>query len=139
KCVTASLKRHKVQKTDVVVDACTSCQGIWFDANELNEVLPTAIKDLRVPNDANPTEITCPKCLIPLKSFKYPQTYVEIDMCAECKGLWLNRSELKEVKIIRRHFKKKGELEMHAPVDGLKGDLLDWVNSAIENLLNFDD
>ena len=138
KCVRTSLKPHKVQKTDVVVDSCGNCKGVWFDANELNDVLPVASKDLQVPNHAKPTGMTCPKCRVPLEAFNYPQTYVEIDMCRKCKGLWLYRSELKEIRVVRRHLKKKGELETHAPVVGFKGDVLTWVNWAIDRLSDFD-
>ena len=138
KCVHTSLKPYQVQKTDVVVDCCTSCQGVWFDANELNDVLPVATKDLQVPNDAKPTAMTCPKCRVPLEAFNYPQTYVEIDMCTECKGLWLYRSELKEIRVVRNHLQKKGKLAEYAPVVGFKGDVLNWVNWAIDTLADFD-
>ena len=138
KCVKTSLKQYKVQKTDVVVDACARCKGVWFDEDELNEVLPVASKDLQLPSDAKPTRMTCPKCRIPLEAFNYPQTYVKIDMCRECKGLWLYRSELKEIRVVRRHLKKKGTIETHAPVVGFKGDLLSWINGAIDSLSKFE-
>ncbi|WP_425396620.1 zf-TFIIB domain-containing protein [Aeoliella sp.] len=138
KCNQTSLKPHKFKNTDVVVDVCQRCKGIWFDANELNELLPVASKDLQVPKDAKPTGMTCPKCLVPLEAFSYPQTCVEIDMCSKCNGLWLYKSELKEIKIVRGKLEKKGKLETHAPVAGIKGEALTWVNWAIEKLMKFD-
>lgn len=138
KCVRTSLTPSKVQKTDVVVDACASCKGVWFDADELNDVLPLASKDLQLPSGAKPTGMTCPKCRVPLKAYTYPQTYVEIDMCGECRGLWLDRREFTEIKVVRRRLQEKGTLETHAPVAGLKGDVLRWVNWAIDRLSEFD-
>ena len=138
KCVRTTLKRYKVRKTDVVVDACANCNGVWFDADELNEVSPIACKDLQLPNDAKPTGMTCPKCHLQLAAFDYPQTYVEIDMCGECNGLWLYKSELKEIKIVRGRLEKQCELEAYAPVVGFKGDMLNWINWAIAQLMDFD-
>ncbi len=117
---------------------CSDCKGLWFDAKELNHVAPVASKDLKPPKDAKHTGMTCPRCRVPLVAFYYPQTYVEIDMCGECHGLWLEPGELTEIKVVREHLKKKGELETHSPVVGFKGDLLRWINSAINVLSDFD-
>ncbi len=138
KCVDSDLTRRVVRNTKVTVDFCANCKGLWFDANELNQVLPVASKDLKPPNDAKPTPMTCPRCRVPLVVFYYPQTYVKIDMCSQCHGLWLEPGELKEITVVRQHLKKKGELQTHAPVVGFKGDLLRWINSAIDSLSSFD-
>ena len=137
KCVRISLKTKKVKTSKVVVDVCSNCSGIWFDANELNGVLLVASKDMSLPKDAEDTGITCPRCRVPLKGFNYPQTYVKIDMCPECQGLWLNAGEFKEIKIVREHLEDKGKLEAYAPVVGVKGELLTWINSAIKSLYDF--
>ena len=138
KCVKSSLKPRTIKNTKTVVDTCSICKGVWFDANELNDVLPVASKELNPPNDSQKTGMTCPRCRVQLMAFNYPQTYVKVDMCGECKGLWLNPSEFREIKIIRQNLKKKGKLETYAPPVGVKGYLLDWINSAIERLGDFD-
>ncbi|MEM8678763.1 MAG: zf-TFIIB domain-containing protein [Planctomycetota bacterium] len=134
KCVRKSLKPYQVQHTDVLVEACPSCEGVWFDADELNQLLRVATKDLKVPKAAQPTRMTCPQCRVVLQAFDYPQTYVEIDMCPKCHGLWLDKQELTEIKVVRRQLERKGKLETHAPVEGFKGDVLEWINQAIAAL-----
>ncbi len=63
--------------------------------------------------------------------FDYPQTYVEVDMCGHCRGLWLDKGEAKEIKAVRKHRKQKGELEEYAPATGIKGSLLSFIDRAI--------
>jgi len=138
RCVDSSLSSRKIQRRDITVDVCLRCKGVWFDAEELNRLTPVASRDLRVPGDAKTSGRTCPRCRVPLGAFNYPQTYVEIDMCSECLGLWLERGELKEIQAVRKHWDKKGELETHAPVVGFKGTVLRWVNSAIEVLADYE-
>ena len=137
KCARIPLKAKKAKTGKVVVDVCSNCRGVWFDANELNEVLPVASKGMSLPKDAEDTRMTCPRCRVPLKGFNYPQTYVKIDMCQECQGLWFDAGEFKEIKIVRERHEEKGELEAYAPVVGIKGELLTWINSAIKSLNDF--
>lgn len=139
KCVSSDLKRTGGRQTRVVVDLCTNCKGLWLDEGELNQVMEVASKDLKPPRDAKPTRMTCPRCCVPLLAFHYPQTYVEINMCGQCHGLWLEPGELREIKVVRNHLKNKGQLQTHAPVVGFKGDLLRWIDSAIDSLLRYDE
>ena len=136
-CKQVNLQQKKIKGTEIVVDCCSKCRGVWFDADELNQVLEVASKELRLPKEAKLTGFRCPKCNVPLYAFRYPQTYVEVDMCGQCCGLWLNPGEFKEIKMVRTMLEKKGKLETHAPVTGVKGDLLNWINSAIANLSEF--
>ena len=136
-CKRLDLRQKRIKGTEVVVDCCSKCRGVWFDADELNQVLDVASKELALPKEAKPTRRRCPRCQLPLYAFKYPQTYVEVDMCDDCHGLWLNPGEFKEIKVVRTTLERKGKLETHAPVTGLKGDVLNWINSAIAQLKDF--
>ncbi len=138
KCVSVSLKPNKANRTEIVVDACARCKGVWFDADELNEILNVAAKELKPPKSAKFTPMTCPRCRVPLKAFHYPQTFVEIDMCEQCAGLWIYPNEVKEIKLVREKLRKKGELQKHAPLVGFRGDVIAWINSAIERLSDFE-
>jgi Zn-finger nucleic acid-binding protein len=138
KCVSSQLKQYKIEKKDVAVDACPRCRGVWFDAEEISEVLAVACKELQIPKSAEPTGMTCPKCLIPLETFNYPQTHVKIEMCGKCMGFWLDQGEFKEIKAVRERLERKGEMEAFAPVTGIKGTILAWVNRAIDGLSDFD-
>ena len=133
-CRTKTMKRHTVKGTAVKVDACGSCCGIWFDAEELERAVDVAAKALTVPSKTQPISRICPRCAEVLYQCKYPQTYVAIDMCKSCGGLWLERGELKEIRVVRARLKKKGILEEKAPVTGVKGSLLGLIDSAISTI-----
>lgn len=140
KCTGTRLQQKQVKETAVQLDVCPSCRGIWFNANELNGLLPVASKDLRPPASAKSTALECPECVAAkLQAFHYPQTYVEIDMCGNCLGLWLYQHELKEIKVVREHRQQQGELEEYAPVVGFKGNLIRWIDTAIAVLLTFNE
>lgn len=131
-CEGKLLRKVRIRGANVEIDSCSKCNGVWFDADELNAVLPVASKDLQVPWTAKSTELTCPRCDCNLSSFSYPQTYVEIDMCKRCRGVWIHKKEFKEIKTVRNHLQDQDELDAYAPVVGLKGVLLSWINNAIE-------
>ncbi len=138
KCKTISLKEGKVKDRSVKIDYCPKCKGIWFDVGELGKVTENAIRELSIDPDADRRSIYCPRCIQPLHTFRYPQTCVKIDMCKECRGLWLDAGELKEIQAVRRDLAKSGRIQEYDRVPGIKGTLLDLVNSAIEKLTDFE-
>ncbi|NQT86006.1 zf-TFIIB domain-containing protein, partial [bacterium] len=71
---------------------------------------------------------------VPLHTFSYPQTYVRIDMCRRCSGLWLDGGEYKEIAAVRGRLDAKGKLDEYAPPVGLKGSILRLIDAAIETL-----
>jgi Zn-finger nucleic acid-binding protein len=135
KCQTAKLRKRRVKGKDFTVEYCLKCKGVWFDRDELIEVMPEAIKKLRVPGDAqdNPAYL-CPKCNTSLYVFDYPQTYVTMDMCKRCGGFWFDRGEFKEICAVRRSLARWGEMQDYADVTGVKGALIDFIDSAIRSL-----
>lgn len=133
-CLTQTMSQKQVKQANVRIDQCPQCGGLWFDRDELEKVLDVAAKELNVPSAASPTRRACPRCSSPLYRFNYPQTYCHIDMCRHCGGIWLDRGEFKEIKMVRQHLKEKGELESLAPVTGIKGGLIDFINRAIDGL-----
>lgn len=136
KCRNTTLKRITVKGTGVKVDRCSRCRGIWFDAEELEAVLHVAAKELAVPSGAEKsTSLSCMRCDSPLFRFEYPQTYVQVDMCKKCRGLWLDSGELTEIKVVRRSLQESGDLEKFAPVTGAKGHVLRFIDTAIEALM----
>ena len=135
KCKTVSLKKGKPKNSRLTIDYCSKCKGIWFDEMELEQIASKAIKDLSVPRGVAKSPRLCPKCRKHLYEFNYPQTYVIIDMCKKCKGLWLDAKELKEIQAIRKSLKASVKAEEYPEVTGIKGLLLDFVDSAIDNLL----
>ncbi len=97
--------------------------------------MPEAIKELKVPGDAQKdVECLCPKCNKALYAFNYPQTYVNIDMCKRCGGLWFDQGEFKEIRAVRSSLEKWGEKQEYAEVTGVKGALINFIDSAITSL-----
>ena len=135
KCKVAKLRKRRVKGKAFTVEYCLKCKGVWFDRDELNEVMPEAIKELVVPRDAQKNaECLCPKCNKALYAFNYPQTYVTINMCKRCGGLWFDRGEFKEIREVRRSLEKWGEMQEYAEVTGAKGALIEFIDSAIKSL-----
>jgi Zn-finger nucleic acid-binding protein len=111
KCRTAKLARQRATENAVEVDYCPSCRGLWFDVKELEAIMQVAAKDLIVPWGAEKVGILCPHCKDFLHAFKYPQTFVTVDMCQQCHGIWLDAGEGVEIKAVREKLRKSGELE----------------------------
>jgi len=108
---------------------------VWFDAQELEAVMDVASKELDIPSKARESEtLSCPRCLSRLFHFEYPQTLVRVDMCKECRGLWLDGGEFTEIKTIRKSLEKRGKLEEYALPGGVKGGLLRFIDAAIDEL-----
>jgi Zn-finger nucleic acid-binding protein len=91
----------------VNVDECSSCNGVWFDEDELRKAKDKTDSDLnwmdfelwkhgdRFRVSAKP--VKCPKCSIDMAAIVYGETGVEIDHCVKCKGIWLDGGEFKKI------------------------------------------
>lgn len=89
------------------VDACPSCQGIWFDADELRRTKDEADPDLKWmdfelwkhEDDFRVSEkaMDCPKCSVALVAIDYGDTGVEVDFCRQCRGVWLDAGEFEKI------------------------------------------
>lgn len=91
----------------IEIDECSSCQGIWFDNDELRRVKDQTDNDLnwmdfelwkhedRFRIAAKP--IDCPKCKVAMVAIDYDETGVEIDFCPECRGAWLDAGEFEKI------------------------------------------
>jgi Zn-finger nucleic acid-binding protein len=135
KCITADLVRRRIRGKKLTLDYCPKCLGIWFDSGELEQILSEAIKKLSVPNNASKVSYLCPRCQRRLYEFYYPQTLVLIDMCQNCSGIWFdNKKEIEEIHLLRKHLKDAGTLKEYDDVPGIKGFLINFVNTKIESL-----
>ena len=108
-CAKCSTVMDRVDVGGVEVDLCSSCGGIWLDKNELEKLAAQwpldDLKDLQdrgrrqVPPSSSKVHFSCPACTgslraYPIESSKLPAGEVLIDICTECKGLWLDKGEL---------------------------------------------
>jgi len=86
--------------SQIWIDRCPGCRGIWFDRGEVAKAMrtmqivdaPDAPADLRTtPREA----CACPTCNEPMKVVRsrvVPGLY--FDRCKGCRGVWLDTGEI---------------------------------------------
>ena len=96
---------------NVIIDVCPKCKGIWLDENELGKLL----KDRKLANyltkyigTKSRSPMVCPRCGMTMDIEKADD--IEVDVCLNCGGVWLDKGELEKLK-------EKSE-------EGFKGDEL---------------
>lgn len=119
---------------DLRVERCSACNGVWFDAKEFERLSIFATRHVDIPDDAERTDLPCPACRTPMHRFFYPQSASRVEMCADCKGLWLDGGELEAIINVHRELRREGAFERDAPIPGIRGALIRWINAAIETL-----
>ncbi|MFA7237843.1 MAG: zf-TFIIB domain-containing protein [Phycisphaeraceae bacterium] len=141
-CYTVFLTERKTRDGKVTLDVCEHCGGVWFDRGELHDVLDAAEKKPRVPSDAEASKRSCPRCRKPMRVFDYPETFVKVDVCEDCGGIWLDKGKLKELTAVRR-FRAANpqtnddtkETDQQGP-GGIKGALIRFINGAIDGMIH---
>ncbi|MGB7532388.1 MAG: zf-TFIIB domain-containing protein [Halobacteriota archaeon] len=84
---------------NVIIDVCPKCHGTWFDNNELKKILGDRkladylTKHIGTQSDS---KLVCPRCG-GLMDLEYAED-VEIDVCLNCNGAWLDYGELDKLK-----------------------------------------
>lgn len=104
KCPRCSSELVDREFGSVTLDGCTSCGGIWFDADELTKLARDPMTGMMDVERAFQPAIGgietlgtmgCPKCGIPLYGFSFPHTPdIHLDACRNCKGIWVDDGEL---------------------------------------------
>ena len=125
------LKQGTVKKKAVEINYCSQCKGFFLDRGEIEKVSEAAIRDLSIPPEASSSRTLCPVCEEWMVVFDYPQTFVKVDICKECKGLWLDAGELKEIEVVRSNLQKTGTIKQYDEVRGFKGWLIEFIDDAI--------
>jgi uncharacterized protein len=102
KCKTETLSEFAVQ--GVPVDRCALCNGIWFDARELNQLLAKDgqhVASLRrgdAKDEAGGKKGFCPRDAADLlRVFSAIDRSVILDACPECHGIWLDGGEFEKL------------------------------------------
>jgi Zn-finger nucleic acid-binding protein len=101
-CVKCTSVLDKARVSDVEVDLCPSCGGLWLDHGEIERIgrgKPEEMDKLRValtgrnqPDSASETQSSCPACPGQLKEVVLGP--VHVDYCTKCHGVFLDRGEL---------------------------------------------
>lgn len=100
----------------VIVDQCTDCGGLWFDAFELFKVDPSSAENmdgadaesLRTPTQIERAALHCPRdgnLLSRFEDNRFPEDVV-LMRCEACAGFWLNRGEFIRFQQARQGFAK---------------------------------
>jgi Zn-finger nucleic acid-binding protein len=107
KCPSCQIELTKKKLNDIEVDECPTCQGIWFEKDELRQAKDAADPDLKwmdfeIWKHEDQFKISsrnrpCPQCNQAMAVVRYGNTRVKIDCCALCKGVWLDKGEFKKI------------------------------------------
>lgn len=107
KCKSETLARFNVE--EVAVDRCASCGGIWFDANELVQLLAedaeqvAALRHSGAPEERDGKKGLCPRDRTQLmRVYSAVDRTVIIDACPDCHGIWLDGGEFEKLFAARR-------------------------------------
>lgn len=82
---------------------------------ELAAVLSVAVDSLSPDSDAEKTSRICPNCGVPLSKIHYPETKIEVDVCEDCSGVWLDRGEFRGINKARGEHQDKLKFADPAP------------------------
>ena len=106
--------RHKIQ-----VNTCPTCKGMWFDAQELNQLEDEAFDfgdDAKgtVVFRSTPTTDKCPQCSSALSCFQYRFYDLAMEFCGNQHGYWLTAEEDDRVLELMKQEEKDYERKMLA-------------------------
>ena len=98
KCQTENIGDFAVE--GVTVNRCPACEGVWFDAHELTQLLAedarhvSALLRGRSHDEADGRRAQCPRDgATLLRFYSAIDKSVIIDACPECHGIWLDGGE----------------------------------------------
>lgn len=87
----------------VVVDYCSSCQGIWFDRGELTHFSKSPMNFARHLQaglrNRHPSSCSCPRCGVAMVEGGFLKDDLLIEQCESCGGVWLDAQELTAVRL----------------------------------------
>ncbi len=98
KCPTCKTDLVPTVRHKIAVKTCSSCQGMWFERQELDELEDEAFdfgEDAKgtLVFSSTPTTAPCPECNAPLRRFRYRLYDLEMDFCENQHGYWLDADE----------------------------------------------
>ena len=106
RCQTALTKQMvKEVNSNIELDQCNTCEGLWFDQGELTTfekvIEPTLWEVRKISKEQDQLiGLHCPKCTDhPLmQKVEHPRdNKVIMDCCTSCKGIWLDKGELEAI------------------------------------------
>jgi Zn-finger nucleic acid-binding protein len=91
----------------IELDRCAACNGRWLDHHELDAIEATVARDeghrrATIEYAKRPSELKCPVCDKPMRSFNYRAYNLELDTCEDEHGFWLDGGEDERVLEVMR-------------------------------------
>ena len=96
-------KLEEIEIEDVLLERCVQCAGLWFDNDEIYEVLDRRpalrkIEKTIPPAESAEPDMPCPRCVeVRLRKLDLNENGNRsgaIYRCASCSGTWMDRGEL---------------------------------------------
>jgi Zn-finger nucleic acid-binding protein len=121
KCTKCDGEFKTEQFKGIEIDKCSSCQSIWLDYNELDQLEDTVWDQDELKGSlflgTKPTTIHCPKCATMMQKIKYRFYDLELESCPNSCGYYLDAGEEnrvlelieKDEKATERKFKAEEE------------------------------
>jgi len=108
KCLSCGNQESKIIKIgEVEIDSCPACRGFWFDADELRKAKDEKVAqakwfDFDLWQDETKFKVApslrkCPVCTEPLYRVNYHDSNIEIEVCKNHHGIWLDRGEFQKI------------------------------------------
>jgi Zn-finger nucleic acid-binding protein len=125
-CPKCAAPMGKVTFGSVVVDRCTSCRGLWFDAREHERLKdmpgseeidpgpPQGAKPAaKAPESSRPSDakINCPVCHTRMiRMVDHQQPHIHFESCTVCHGVFFDAGEFRDYKelTVAEWFKSRG-------------------------------
>lgn len=143
--------------SNVEVDYCPKCFGLWFEDQELRLAKDQKDKNLQwldvdIWKDAKKFKVSygiriCPSCRLPLYEVYYGDSGIIVDVCNLCHGIWLDRAEFKKIvnwleekagyELLNNYAKNlfKEMTEIFTGPETLKEEVLDFI--TVLKFLNY--
>jgi len=105
RCPKCRADMEQIDYEGVEIDRCTICNGIWFDAGEIDVLqdkqAAAAIDtgDAKIGKQSNAMDsYQCPRCSGPMVKVVDPkQTHIWYETCNSCHGSYLDAGELRDL------------------------------------------
>lgn len=131
----------------VRIDSCSTCQGTWFDVNELSTSTHERLPHLNWfdvhlwKHDADffgsPSSYVCPACTNEhLTCIQYGESTIKITACPCCHGIWLDKGQFDaiieyirstgDVAVLERYYETVGR-EIRAAITDSDAVSTEWL------------
>ncbi len=117
-CPECRLPLQPITHSGVRLECCVECRGLWCDGKELEHLLgtpmPIEARERSSALAASPTPRRCPRGHGLLHAVS-PSRGVFLDWCPECAGIWVDRSEMRQIRGLLRETTPA----VHQRIEGL--------------------